>query len=54
MVYAKREMDVRVGAMIPKAHKRALDRSADENGRSTASEIRMAIEFWLKKEGRLK
>jgi hypothetical protein len=43
----------RVGAMIPEAHAKALELSAEENGRSTASEIRLALADWLKKHGRI-
>lgn len=43
----------RVGAMIPEPHTRALELSAEENGRSIASEIRLALAEWLKQHGRL-
>lgn len=42
----------RVGALIPERHARALELSAKENGRSLASEIRLALTEWLKRHGR--
>jgi len=43
----------RIGALIPEAHAKALDKAAEENGRTLASEIRMAVEDWLRKQGRI-
>jgi hypothetical protein len=43
----------RVGALIPESHARALERSAEENGRTLASEIRLAIAEWLRQHGRI-
>lgn len=39
--------------MVPESHARALAQSAEDNGRSVASEVRLAIQFWLKAHGRL-
>ncbi len=43
----------RTTAMIPLAEKRALDQMASDNGRSEASEVRIAIHNHLKKQGRI-
>lgn len=43
----------RIGALIPKSHARALEISAEENGRSIAAEIRLALQEWLRKQGRI-
>lgn len=43
----------RVGAMIPETHAKALELNAEENGRSIAAEIRLALQAWLKQHGRL-
>ena len=43
----------RVGAMIPKTHQQALVQNANENGRTIAAEIRLALQEWLRKHGRL-
>lgn len=42
----------RVAGMVPEADKKALERLADENGRSLASELRFAVEGHLKQNGR--
>jgi hypothetical protein len=48
----KREM-VKVSAQIPVSEERALKQQAEDEGRSLASEIRMAIHDRLKKNGRV-
>ena len=37
----------RLTTQLPAAEKAAIEKKADENGRSAASEVRMAIRAWL-------
>lgn len=48
----QQEADRRVSAMVPAADAKALELSAEENGRTLAAELRMAIQAWLKQNGR--
>lgn len=43
----------RMGAMVPEPHAKALEQAAQDNGRTIAAEIRMAIQEWLKAHGRI-
>ena len=45
---------VKVSAKIPVTDERALKQQAEDNGRSIASEIRIAIQAHLKKDGRVR
>ena len=50
----KRKVEtVKVSAKIPITEERALKQQAEDEGRSMASEIRMAIHDRLKKNGRV-
>lgn len=40
--------------MIPEPHAKALEQAAADNGRTIASEIRLALEAWLKEHGRIR
>jgi hypothetical protein len=48
----QQEADKRVSAMVPAADANAFESLAEQNGRSTASELRLAIQAWLKQNGR--
>jgi hypothetical protein len=43
----------RVGGIIPERHALALEQAAQENGRTFAAELRLAIQDWLRKHGRI-
>lgn len=43
---------VRIAAMVTHDDARLLNQGAEENGRSLASEIRLAIDHWLRSNGR--
>ncbi len=44
---------VMMSAKYPVAHKRAVEQMAHDNGRSIASELRIALETHLRKDGRI-
>ncbi len=44
---------VKISAKIPLTHERALKQMAHDNGRSIASELRIALETHLRKDGRI-
>lgn len=43
----------RVSAMMPESHVKALEESAEQNERSLAAELRLAVQDWLRKQGRM-
>ena len=45
-------MEERIGGLIPSKLKRGMERNAVDNGRSLASELRLACEHWLRQNGR--
>jgi hypothetical protein len=49
---AQTEAEKRVSTMVPADDARALELNAKENGRSVASELRLAVQAWLKQIGR--
>lgn len=48
----QREQVARVAGNVPVADKRALEQHAKQNGRTLASEVRLAISAYLKAIGR--
>ena len=51
-VQPKKKGTKRVAGNIPEDDARALELSAQENRRSIAAELGLAVEHWLKKNGR--
>ena len=49
---ARNEELKRLSGLVPAQDHRALEMNAKENGRSLASELRLAVTAWLRQNGR--